>query len=91
MATSTLSVTRTNGIAGQIILSSRDSADATRNMAFSGSAYGTPGPVFALVGDMQVKIDGAGRYGERFDADWVRTFFAKTDEDRALKAEALCA
>lgn len=42
-------------------------------LRFSGSIYGEPGPIVALIGTMGrgIHITDPGRYGPVFDADWA--------------------
>ena len=42
-------------------------------LRFSGSIYGEPGPIVALIGTMGrgIHITDPGRYGPDFDADWA--------------------
>lgn len=39
-----------------------------------GSTYGSPGPVFAIVGGMQTYVDSPARFGDTFDAAWAYRF-----------------
>lgn len=43
---------------------------------FVGNDYGTPGPVVWFYGDQQVYVTDPARFGDRFNEDWVRAFFA---------------
>lgn len=73
-----LTITRTSGIAGQVRYNvTRTTDEGTYKSAFIGSEYGTPGPVTAVVMDgVQFFVDSPSRFGEKFNRDWIRNFYA---------------
>lgn len=76
--TQSLTIRRTPGIAGQVRYNvTRTTDEGTFKSAFIGSEYGAPGPVVAVVMDgVQFFVDSPARFGEKFDRDWVRNFYA---------------
>ena len=64
------------GLAGQVSITVHtrwESGDMVT--AFVGSRYGSPGPIIMIMGEAQIVVDAPERFGERFDAQWVRRFY----------------
>jgi hypothetical protein len=49
-----------------------------RNLIFTGTEYGAPGPVLMTFTDtmFSTHVDTPVRFGQTFDESWVRAFFA---------------
>jgi hypothetical protein len=83
------------GVAGQLMYTVRvrySSHDMT--VGFVGGIYGRPGPVVMVHGNVQFIVDNAERFGERFNEDWVRAFYASDpmeNHEIAHKTKAICA
>lgn len=72
-------IERHNGIAGQYAYTALVTyPDETPGIVtFTGSAYGTPGPVVMITATgMQAFVSDPDRFGPRLSAEWVRRFFA---------------
>lgn len=64
------------GIAGESRILVTVEYDGVRHdVAFNGNTYGAPGPVVMLWGSAQEFVTEPGRFGERFNEDWVRRFY----------------
>lgn len=67
----------TSGVAGQRVIDvdvEHDGAPGVDRYTFVGSVYGAPGPVVMVHGSTQSFVYHPGRFGGRFDADWVLRF-----------------
>lgn len=64
------------GIAGQVAYDV--TCDDGSSCTFVGSEYGSPGPIVIILNDpdMQCRIDYPGRFGDKFDREWVERFFS---------------
>lgn len=47
------------------------------DVTFVGSTYGAPGPVVVIGGGAQTFVSEPGRFGETFDPEWIRRFYAE--------------
>lgn len=70
---------RRNGVAGQVayrvtVDHGPDNGGQT-TCELVGSTYGSPGPV-VMITSVQSFVTDPGQYGETFDRDWIRRFFA---------------
>jgi hypothetical protein len=72
-----LSVRRDGGVAGQIVYTARVRYpdEESRDVAFSGSIYGSPGPIVMITDRGQTFVSDPERFGARFDRAWVLAFF----------------
>lgn len=74
-------IATTPGMAGQSRIHAHVTVDvsgfvSSSEETFVGNDYGVPGPIVWFFGDQQVFVAEPGRFGERFNEDWVRAFFA---------------
>jgi hypothetical protein len=78
--TKILSVKKTKGVAGQVsyVAFVEYEDEPVSMVGFSGSVYGSPGPVVMITGNnVQTFVSEPGRFGQTFDEAWVRKFFAE--------------
>ncbi|ALY10635.1 hypothetical protein FDH86_gp100 [Arthrobacter phage Tank] len=72
------------GIAGQVSVTThvRMTSSGTEHVTgFVGSRYGSPGPVIMIMGHAQIVVVEPERFGQRFDAQWVRRFYDSDPAD----------
>lgn len=76
-----LSLKTEKGIAGQYAINAmvRYPGEAVSRVSFVGSIYGGP-IVMVTTGGAQVFVSSPERFGERLTLQWVRNFFASTEE-----------
>ncbi len=68
-------VVRASGAAGSVAFTVTVTypGEESQRVTFTGSTYGSPGPVLML--PAEVFVSDPGRFGERLSPGWVRRFF----------------
>lgn len=73
-------IRESRGLAGARIF---EVTSVDHTFSLQGSAYGSPGPVVMIVGQMQEFVSAPHRFGDTFDVNYIKRWIDTEDEARA--------
>ena len=76
MTATVKTISRQNGIAGQVAFDVRLDYSGTESKAcFSGNTNG--GPIVLISGGVQIFVEDPARFGPKLSTEWIRNFYSR--------------